>query len=124
MNDTNLIQPDYSMQSRRWSGTKLITSQIAVDIARLVHRQTGGDSGLAINEPLLVAESGDNWVVTGSKITRYDPNDQALGGSLRMVISQFDGQILSYALTLTLPRDLAPPNPAAGPTGGGGDETK
>ena len=112
MSNSTSDQPDYSMLSRRWNGTKLVSSQIAVEIARLVHGQTEGQSALAVNEPLLVAENGDNWVITGSKVARYDPSNQAPGGSLRMVISQFDGQILSYALALTLPRDLAPPKPA------------
>jgi len=102
----NSAQPDYSMLSRRWSGVKLIDSQIAIEIARLVHKQAAGEADLASNEPLLAAEDGDAWVVTGSKVVRYNSNDQSLGGSLRMVISQFDGQILSYALTLVLPQDL------------------
>ena len=102
-------QPDYTMLSRRWSGARLITSQIAIEIARLVHKQAQGEADLASNEPLLAIEEGDAWVVTGSKVVRYDPTDGALGGSLRLVVSQFDGQILSYARTLVLPHDLAPP---------------
>jgi len=109
MSVSNTQQPDYSMLSRRWSRTKLITSQIAIEIARLVHKQAQGEDELASNEPLLAIEEGDAWVVTGSKVVRYSSSEQALSGSLRMAISQFDGQILSYTLALVLPRNLAPP---------------
>jgi hypothetical protein len=109
MNHSNSGQPDYSMLSRRWSGTKLITSQIALEIARQVHKQNRGEKDLASNEPLSVAQEGDTWVVTGSKIDKYDPNSQTLDGSLRMIVSQFDGQILSYMLAFVLPRYSAPP---------------
>jgi hypothetical protein len=109
MSVSNPDQPDYSMLSRRWSGAKLITSQVALEIARLVHKQAEGESDLASNEPLTAAEEGDTWVVTGSKIVRYDPKDEKLDGSLRIVISQFDAQILSYTLAFVLPRDFALP---------------
>ena len=102
-------QPDYSMLSRRWSGAKLVTSQIALEIARLVHAQAEGENDSASNEPLAATAEGDTWIVTGSKVVRYYSNKETLDGSLRMVISQFDAQILSYTLTFVLPRNLAPP---------------
>jgi len=102
-------QPDYSMLSRRWSGSKLVTSQIALEIARLVHTQAEGENDLANNAPLAAAAEGDTWIVTGSKVVRHDSSMEKLDGSLRMVISQFDAQIVSYTLTFVLPRNLAPP---------------
>ncbi len=107
MNASGQLGPDYSMLSRRWSGTKLITSQMAIEIARMVHRESGGQADLERNEPLSAAEDGDAWVVSGAKPVKYDPSHPVLDGSLQMRISQFDGQILSYVLAMILPRPAA-----------------
>jgi hypothetical protein len=109
MSTSTYSQPDYSMVSRRSSGSKLFTSQIALEIARLVHAHARGEIDLERNEPLFATEEGDAWVVSGSKVVRYDANNSKLDGSIRMIISQFDGQILSYLLTFELPRDSEPP---------------
>ncbi len=107
MNSSDQAGPDYSMLSRRWSGIKLITSQMAMEIARIVHRELEGQANLDCNEPLSVVDDGDSWVVSGAKSIEYDPSNPVLEGSLKMRISQFDAQILSYVLALTMPRPAA-----------------
>jgi hypothetical protein len=98
------------MLSRRWSGTKLITSQIALEIARLVHKEGSAEADLELDEPLSVTEDGDAWIISGARSINYDPGSPVANGSLRMRISQFDGQILSYVLAMTLRRpDISEP---------------
>lgn len=108
MNPSGQVGPDYSMLSRRWNGIKLITSQMAMEIARIVHRKSEGQAALDRDEPLCVVEDGDAWVVSGAKPIAYDPSNPALEGSLKMRISQFDAQILSYVLATTMPRPATP----------------
>jgi hypothetical protein len=93
---------DYTMLSRRWSGVKLITAEIAVEFVRLVHRQTYGQSDLEANEPLNVSLDNDAWLVLGSKHVPYSSGAVALDGPLEMRISQYDGQILSYLFRVAL----------------------
>jgi len=107
MSDSSKNIPDYTMQSRRWNQQKVITSEIAIQIARLVHRQSYGEADLKANEPLTVAADGDAWVITGAKESRYDRVDPKVDGAFEMRISQFDGQILSYAFIELLPRPAA-----------------
>jgi len=89
---------DYSMQSRRWNGEKLITSQIALQLVRLIHLATYGQSDLDANEPLDIRDEPDIWIVSGTKIVPFDPTGPMLDGPLEMRISKYDGQILSYTL--------------------------
>jgi len=109
MINSHADSPDFTMQSRRWNQEKLINSQIAIEIARLVHRQSYGEADLKANEPLSVAADGDAWIITGAKESRYNPVDPKLDGAFKMRISQFDGQILSYAFSVVLPRPATKP---------------
>jgi len=99
-------EPDYTMLSRRWNGVKLITAEIAIELARRVHASEYGADDLAANEPLSVTESGNAWLVSGSKagpqLTRGQPIDVSRIDDFPfgMKISKFDGQILSYLLVL------------------------
>jgi hypothetical protein len=103
MSASDLGQSDYSMQSRRWSQQKLITCQTAIEIARLVHRDSYSQVDLDANEPVTARADGDTWLVSGAKENKYEPGSK-LDGALEMRISQFDGQILSYVLSFVLPR--------------------
>jgi len=96
--------PDYTMLSRRWSGQTLISVDIAIQLARLVHEEQYGQSALREEEPLSVEEDGDCWVVKGAKALKYDVTTPKLDGPMEMRISKFDGQILSYAFVAPLPR--------------------
>jgi hypothetical protein len=93
-------QPDFSIVSRRLNGVKLVTQEIALQLARLVHGFVEGAESLAANEPLLITEAGDDWVITGSRTGSYDGTLPGLVGPLSMRISQYDAQILSYAMAL------------------------
>jgi NTF2 fold immunity protein of polymorphic toxin system component len=105
---------DYSMLSRRWNGDKLISSEIAVEIARLVRKKQLGQAAQQRDEPLSAQDDGDTWVVVGANPENHDPANLALDGPLRMRISKFDGQILSYVLSVRLPRQGLPPDPDKG----------
>jgi NTF2 fold immunity protein len=85
------------MLSRRWSGEKLITGSIALQIARLIHHQTYGQADLDANEPLGIRDEQDVWIVSGVKIVPIDPAGPVLDGPLEMRISKYDGQILSIS---------------------------
>jgi len=93
-------EPDLTMISRRGSGEKLMTAETALEIARRVHARTYGAVDLSANEPLKIAQSGNNWIVRGSKRVPPLEAGQTLDGPLAMTISQFDGQILSYRFEL------------------------
>jgi hypothetical protein len=99
---------DYSVLSRRWSGEKLITGLIAVQMARLAHRETYGQTDLDANEPLDVRDEQDVWIVSGSKIVPFDPAGPILDGPLEMRVSKYDGQILSYLFRLALSQPKSP----------------
>ena len=94
-------RPDYTMLSRRWRGDTLITSDIALEIARRVHVNVYGQEDLSANEPLSATETGNNWIVRGSKPIRPVRPDQPLDGPLVMKISKFDGQILTYMFAIS-----------------------
>jgi NTF2 fold immunity protein len=96
--------PDYSMLSRRWSGQKLISADLAVAIARQIHKEQYGQTTLDEDEPLSVSDDGDCWIVNGGKKRNFEPKNLVLDGPLRMRISKFDGQILSYLFAIALPR--------------------
>jgi hypothetical protein len=104
-----------SMFLRRISGDKLISMQTALEIARLVLRDNGGQSELDENEPLSAAEDGDTWVVQGGASTTpvKGPSGLLLNGRFKMRISQFDGQILDCVFIVTLPLEF--PIPPAKP---------
>jgi hypothetical protein len=99
---------DYSMLSRRWSGEKLITGSIALQIARLIHHQTYGQADLDANEPLGIRDEQDVWIVSGVKIVPFDPAGPVLDGPLEMRISKYDGQILSYLFRFALSHPKSP----------------
>lgn len=99
---------DYSMLSRRWSGEKLITSPIALQIARLIHHETYGQADLDANEPLGIRDEQDVWIVSGAKFVPFDPAGPQLDGPLEMRISKYDGQILSYLFRIALSQPKSP----------------
>ena len=85
------------MWLHRSLGTKLISADIAMGIARLITRERYGQIEVDRNEPLKVEAVDDTWTVTGTANKEFDaahPRQPACGGRLRMQISQFDGQIL------------------------------
>ena len=90
------------MLSRRWSGEILITEEIAVELARNVHRNLYGADDLLSNEPLTVTEDGDEWVVQGSKELKPLRADEILEGPMIMRISKYDAQIMSYMFAIKL----------------------
>ena len=94
-------QPDFTILSRRWRGDTLITSDIALEIARRVHVNLYGQADLSANEPLSATEKGNNWIVLGAKPIRPVRADQPLDGPLLMKISKFDGQILTYMFAIS-----------------------
>ena len=100
MSETKQSQPDFSMLSRRWNGVMLISREVAVEIARLVHKSAEGSDSLEANEPLVVAEDRDTWIVTGAKSEGFDRATPGLIGPLRMQISKFDAQILGYVMMM------------------------
>lgn len=100
MIDPKRSLPDFSMSSRRMNGVKLVSRETALQIARLIHSSVEGAKSLAENEPLSVAESVDEWVVSGSRSGSYNGTIPGLIGPLMMRISQYDAQILSYAMAL------------------------
>ncbi len=99
MTTSDSDQSASSMWLHRSLGTKLISADIAEEIARLVTRGRYGQMEVDRNEPLNVVGAGDAWVITGSQNEDFDaqhPREPAWGGPVRMKISQFDGQILEY----------------------------
>jgi hypothetical protein len=100
MSDAKQGESDYSMLSRRWSGITLVTSEIAAEIARLVHKASLGPESLEANEPLAVNEDKDSWIVNGTDSERFDKSIPGLVGPFRMQISKFDAQILSYVMMM------------------------
>ena len=98
MSDQTL--PDFSMRSRRWNGVRLISSDTALYVARMVHLGQEGSESLAANEPLSVRAEGAEWVVMGALKVAQDVTNPGLVGPLQMRISQFDAQILSYVMLL------------------------
>jgi hypothetical protein len=101
MSEAKQSQPDFSMLSRRWNGVTLISGEIAVDIARLVHKSAEGLESLDANEPLAVLEDNDSWIVSGAESEKFDKTVPGLVGPLRIRISKFDAQILSYVMTMS-----------------------
>ena len=85
-----------SLYLRRASGAKLISAQIATEIARLVLREQYGQTELDRNEPFSIVEDGDTWIVRGKdppKQAPQTPPDIISDGPFKMQISQYDGQI-------------------------------
>jgi NTF2 fold immunity protein len=119
MSTPNTGSPDYSMLSRRRNGQELVSAETAVAIARFVHKEQYGQEVLEKDEPLLVRDDGSCWIIMGSKRGEYDPKKQLLDGPLEMRISKFDGQILSYVFSVSLPRPASdrPASDSDGPTG-------
>ena len=101
MSEAKQSQPDFSMLSRRWNGVTLISSEIAVEIAQLVHKSAEGPESLEANEPMAVLEDNDSWIVSGAKSEKFDKTIPGLVGPLRIQISKFDAQILSYVMTMS-----------------------
>ena len=91
---------DYTMLSRRWSGEILITEEIAVELARNVHRNLYGVDDLSANEPLTVTGDGDEWIVQGSEKLKTLHADENLEGPMIMRISKYDAQIMSYMFVI------------------------
>ncbi len=88
-----------SMWLHKSLGTKLISAEIAMEIARLITRERYGQLEVARNEPLKVEAADDTWIVTGSNNEDFNakhPRQPTWGGPVRMQISQSDGQILEY----------------------------
>jgi hypothetical protein len=77
-----------------------LSREIAVEIARLVHKSAEGPESLDANEPLTVLEDDDSWIVNGTESGKFDRTIPGLVGPFRMQISKFDAQILSYVMTL------------------------
>jgi hypothetical protein len=99
MNASNTDSKASSMWLHRSLGTKLISADIAMEIARLITRERYGQIEVDRNEPLKLEAVDDTWTVTGSVNEDFDsahPRQPVWGGPLRMQISQFDGQILEY----------------------------
>lgn len=99
MNASNAGSKASSMWLHKSLGTKLISADIAMAIARLITRERFGQIEVDRNEPLKVEAVDDTWNVTGSVDKEFDaahPRQPTWGGPLRMQISQFDGQILEY----------------------------
>lgn len=93
-------EPDISMISLRGGGTRLITAETALEMARRIHTSTYGADDLAANEPLTITSRGDNWLVRGSKRAPPFPANPVPDGPFTIKISQFDGRILSYLFDL------------------------
>jgi hypothetical protein len=105
---------DGSMWLRRASGVKLISAQIAVEIARLVVKEQYGQLEVDRNEPFSVIDSGDAWIVTGHESPEFNaknPPEPTWSGPLRMSVSQFDGQILNYVFTFEWSKATVAANP-------------
>ena len=89
-----------SMWLHRSLGTKLISENIALQLARLVTAERYGQIEVDRNEPLHATSDGDAWLVRGSQSEDFNaehPPRPDWHGPLRMRISQFDAQILDYA---------------------------
>jgi len=78
---------------------KLISADIAIEIARRVTLNRYGQSELDKILPLTALEEGDNWIVVGTfppDIVARFKSRSADFGPMRMTISSWDGQILDY----------------------------
>ena len=115
MSDEKREQVFGSMFLRRISGQKLISSPIALEIARLVLKEQSGQGALEANEPLTVAEDGDDWIVLGNAPSPapFDASGLKLEGPFKMRLSQFDGQILDCVFVVTMPRAATIPPKSA-----------
>jgi len=110
-------QQDPSMWMRRAGGVKLISAPTAIEIARRVLNDELGAIEVQRNEPLTAAEDDDAWVIIGSESAEFNvqhPPVSGWAGPLRMRISQYDGQILSYVFSF----DWGKAKAAVGPSGG------
>jgi len=88
-----------SMWLHRSLGTKLVSAEIAVQIARLVTKERYGKIEVDRNEPFTAIADGDTWIVKGSVSQEFNdrhPPMPAWHGPVRARISQYDGQILDY----------------------------
>jgi len=89
-----------SMWLHRSLGTKLISIDVAIQIARLITKERYGQLEVDRNEPFQAIADGDVWIVTGSRSEEFSaehPPMPAWHGPMRMRISQFDGAITDYS---------------------------
>ena len=87
-----------------------------MDIARLVVKDQFGQLEIDRNEPLKFVTDGDAWLITGSNSQEFNAKNQPdppWSGPLRMRISRFDGQILSYVFDLDWQKAATAANPDA-----------
>lgn len=103
MDKPSNTEQDGSMWMRRAGGVELISAQTAMEIAKRVILDQFGQLEVDRNEPLKAVADGDAWLVTGTQsqqFTENNPPNPTWAGALRMRISRFDGQILSYLFDL------------------------
>lgn len=116
MDTTSNTTQDGSMWMRRASGVELISAQTALEIARRVVMDQFGQLQVDRNEPLRSVSDGDAWLITGTQSQKFNeenPPTPSWAGPLRMRISRFDGQILSYVFDLDWQKIKASTTPAA-----------
>lgn len=96
---SNPDMPSHPMQLRRILQQKLVSREVALEIARLIIKDNDGEDELRLQEPLLASEIGDDWEIVGSRQVNYDdgrPPGALRLGRIELIISQWDGQIRNF----------------------------
>ena len=93
------LPPDehVSMIIYRAVGTKLISKDMALEIAIAVLRHNYGEQRLEEQLPLTISETPGIWIIHGSKPHKSSKEQYeqiAKSGKYQIEISQFDGRIL------------------------------
>ena len=97
-----------SMKLRGFGKQPLITSEIALAIAKLVFTREYGAQDFELQQPLSIEDDGDTWVVEGNR--EYDndaPRDhpQMVEGRVLIEVAKANGAILALTRYADLVED-------------------
>jgi hypothetical protein len=96
---------DTSMKLFRFTGLQMATRELALVMAETIFKNVYGEDNFKTQEPLQIIDSGDRWIVEGSRRPEdYPaPPGEAANGKTRIVILKINCQVVSLNQFAQLP---------------------
>lgn len=85
------------------SGRDLISREIALALSRMLISKSYGKDQLQVQEPLTVSDSGEKWIVVGSKAYDEPLTDGTLNeGPIEIEILKSDCRVIKFCRKVSL----------------------